>query len=401
MMNDIKKQFPIFDTHPHLHYLDTAASALTPACVIDAVSSYYKDFSVNAHRGLYTLSADVTSIIEETRNSIATQIGAASHEIIFTSGTTHGINMAAHGLVDTLQAGDEIVLTRFEHHANILPWQQVATRTGTRIVYLDVTESGMLDETHIHDIITEKTKIVSFTLVSNAIGTVLSAKSIIARAREVGAIVIVDAAQAVPHQAVSVCDIDADIIAWSGHKMYGPTGIGVLYIRERLHEFLRPFMYGGHMVREVTDSDALFGESPDRYETGTLPIAGIFGLHAAMGFLHAVGYEQIAAHEQALTAYAVQKLQQTDGINILGPAEATNRAGIIAFTMDGVHAHDMAEILNRHQGAIRAGHHCAIPLARALGVTSSVRLSLGIYNSRADIDAVVDALNDVKRIFSV
>lgn len=424
-MQNVKLQFSIFQSHPKLVYLDNAASTQTPESVIQAMDNYYKNYRANIHRGLYDLSQKATDEYEKARQKIAQFINAEKEEIIFTSGTTHGLNFLANSLGKNLQAGDNIVLTRAEHHANLLPWQQIAKEKGVeiRFIDLDVQMEEMdgddlvfanmqnkfpiadffgpfnLDVNSAKNLIDKKTKIVSFGLVSNTLGNIAPANEIIDLAHNVGAITVLDAAQAMAHIPIDIKNLDCDFLVFSGHKMYGPTGIGVLYGKKERLQTLEPYFYGGDMVSEVTYQDAEWSDIPARFEGGTPNIAGAIGLGAAVDFITSIGWNNLTQHEVGLTERLFSELQKIEGIKIIGPEFGESRIGVVSFVLEGIHTHDVAEILNRDQLCIRGGHHCAMPLMQYLGLPGTNRVSVGIYNSFEDIDILAGALQKVKKIF--
>lgn len=397
MMN-IKSQFPIFQNHPNLVYLDSAASTQTPQTVLDAMNEYYKNYRSNIHRGLYDLSATATEKYEEARAKVAHFIGAEKNEIIFTSGTTHGLNFLASSLGKNLKKGDNIVLTQLEHHANLVPWQMVAKERGVELRFIELENFDVKGEST-KNLIDKNTKIVSFSLVSNALGTIILANEIIDEAKKVGATTVVDAAQAMAHMGLDVKVIDCDFLVFSGHKMYGPTGIGVLYGKKEKLEILEPYFYGGDMIREVTYENSTWANIPERFEGGTPNIAGAIGLGAAVDFIQSIGHLHIVDHEVRLTEKFFPELQKIEGVKIIGLKFGENRIGVISFVVDGVHPHDIAEILNRDQICVRAGHHCCMPLMKLLELPGTVRVSVGIYNTEEDIEKFIEGIKKVKAIF--
>lgn len=398
-INTIKSQFPIYSHHPDLAYFDTGASALKPRPVVEKICEYYETYGVNIHRGLYNTSDKATIEHDEARQCVARFLNASSEEIIFTYGTTHGLNILALALESKLSKGDNIVLTAWEHHANLIPWQQIAKKTGTELRFVDITDTYELDMGDAKEKIDKNTKVVSFAHVSNVLGTVAPVKELIALAKEVGATTIIDAAQSIVHMKTDVQDLDVDYLVFSGHKLYGPTGIGVLYGKKEKLEGLQPVMFGGDMILDVSYEDAEWHDVPYRFEPGTPSIAGAIGLGAAIDFVESVGFGQIEQHEHELTKKLINQLTTLSGVNIVGPQSADRNAGVVSITMDGVHPHDIAEICNRHNVAIRVGSHCAMPLMKKLGIPGTARFSLGMYNDEGDIERAVDAVHDVMRIF--
>lgn len=408
-LSTINTNFPIFKNHPNLVYLDNASTTQTPQMVLDAMNEYYTTNRANIHRGIYNLSTEATKKYEEARNKIARFINAEPEEIIFTSGTTHGLNLLAYTL--NFSKGDNIVLTRLEHHANLIPWQTVAKCTGAELRFIELTSEHEIDLQSAKKLIDKNTKLVSFTALSNTLGTKVNVEKIVQCAKKVSAITIVDAAQIVSHEPIDVKKLGCDFLVFSGHKMYGPTGIGVLYGKKELLEKLDPFFYGGDMVQEVNYEAATWADVPQKFEGGTPNIAGAIGLGAAVDFIQEIGWGAIQKNEQELTAYLFSKLPQfinlvtNPRLDGLGPDQTSgvgvgeHHNSIISFTIDGVHPHDIAEILNRHNIAIRAGHHCTMPLMKHLGITGTARVSMGLYNTKEDIDKLITALEEVKNIF--
>ncbi len=397
-MKNIKSQFPIFLNHVDLVYLDSAASTQTPQVVLDAMNEYYMQYRSNIHRGLYDLSATATEKYEEARKKIANFIGAEKNEIVFTSGTTHGLNFLASSLGKNLKKGDNIVLTQLEHHANLVPWQMVAKEKGVELRFIKVENFEVSIESA-KKLIDENTKIVSFALVSNALGTLTPAKEIIELAKNVGATTVVDAAQAVAHMPIDVKELDFDFLVFSGHKMYGPTGIGVLHGKKEKLATLEPYFYGGDMIREVTYENSTWADIPERFEGGTPNIAGAIGLGAAVDFINSIGFEKIVEHEKNLTQKFLLELQKIEGIKIIGLTKSEKRIGVISFTLDGVHPHDVAEILNRDNIAVRVGHHCCMPLMKLLGLSGTVRVSVGVYTTEQEVIKVIEGIQKIKNIF--
>lgn len=407
-MNNIKSQFPIFQNHPDLVYLDSAASTQTPQIVLDAMNEYYTQYRANIHRGLYDLSARATDQYEKAREKVANFIGAEKNEIIFTSGTTHSLNFLARSLCKDLKAGDNIVLTQLEHHANLVPWQEYAREKGVELRFIEVaTPSARSDRPYelnlesVEKLIDENTKVVSCSLVSNVLGTITLASipKIFEYAHSVGAVTVLDAAQAVGHMGLDVKVIGCDFLVFSGHKMYGPTGIGVLYGKQERLETLEPYFYGGDMVSTVTYDVSSWAEIPERFEGGTPNIAGAIGLGSAVDFIGSIGFLNIVDHEVHLQEKIFEELKQIDGLKVIGPEFGEPRIGVVSFTLEGVHPHDIAEILNRDQVCIRAGYHCAMPLMKKLNLSGTSRISIGIYNTEEDIQKCIESIKKVKAIF--
>jgi cysteine desulfurase / selenocysteine lyase len=390
-MDEIRNNFPIYAHHPALSYLDTASTAQVPQQVVDAMATYYTTHCSNVHRGLYPIAAVTDQKVGEARSAVADFIGAAQEEIVFTSGSTDALNMLASALAGTLSKGDTIVLTRYEHHANLLPWQQLSQKVGAQIEYID--------EANIEKAITERTKIVSVSSVSNALGIQTPLAAIRDRAKEVGAVFIVDHAQGVVHGPTDVRLIGCDFLVFSGHKLYGPTGVGALFGTHEWLERLEPVRFGGGMVSRASYEEATWAPTPSKFEPGTPPIAAIIGLHAAIEFVTSIGWDAIQSRERLVRTQLLECLNQMEGVNVLGPTDPDVNAGVVSFTLDSVHPHDIADILGYQNVAVRAGHHCAMPLMTHLGVSGTVRASIGLYNTRADIIAFEKALHTVKEKF--
>ena len=393
----IKKDFPIFN-NSDLVYLDNAATTHKPQSVLNAVDRLYTEANANVHRALYSLGSESTERFENSRTKVADFINANSaKEIIFTSGTTESINLLARSLGNTLNPGDEILISEMEHHSNIVPWQLTAERTGTTLNYIPVTETGELDLSEPDHYFKPNTKIVSITHISNVLGTINPVKKLAEMAHEMGALFIVDGAQGVPHLQVNVQDLGCDFYAFSGHKMLGPTGIGALWGKTELLNEMDPFMGGGEMIETVTMESSTWNEIPYKFEAGTPNFAQAVGLGAAVDYLKIIGMSTIAEHEKTLTAYALNKINQIEGIRIHGSAD--ERAGVISFNVDGIHPHDLAQFLNEDNIALRVGHHCAQPLLSTLGETATARLSFYIYNDESDVDKFYDSLTNIRKYF--
>jgi len=398
----IRADFPILQQEVQgcpLAFLDNAASAQRPNAVIDAVSHYYQHDHANVHRGVHTLSHRATDAYEGAREKIRAFINAESdREIIFTSGTTEAINLVAASLGQSLGPQDEIVITHMEHHSNIVPWQLLCARTGATLKVAPINEAGELIVDELLGLLNSATKILAITHVSNALGTVNPIKKIIAAAHEQDIAVLVDGAQAAPHSSVDVQDLGCEFYAFSGHKMCGPTGIGVLYGREDILEALPPWQGGGEMILSVSFEDTVYNRLPYKFEAGTPNIAGAIGLGAAIDYLQAIGMEQIAAYEAQLLEYAEQQLTQIDGLRIIG--QAKHKAGVHSFVIDGIHPHDLGTVLDHKGVAIRTGHHCAMPVMDFFGVPGTARASFAFYNNRQDIDQLIDALGVAIKMFA-
>jgi cysteine desulfurase/selenocysteine lyase len=399
---ELRLEFPILATKAYgqrLIYLDNAATTQKPRCVLQAMQRMYEESYANVHRGVHLLSQRATDAYEAARETAARFIGAASSkEVIFVRGATEGINLVASSLGRMMiNPGDEIVISHLEHHSNIVPWQFVRDERGAVLKVIPVDDSGALRLDVAAEMITPRCKIVAITQVSNALGTVTPLRELIRRARQVGAVVLADGCQAAPHLKIDVRDLDVDFYVFSGHKMYGPTGIGVLYGKYDLLNSLPPYQGGGEMISQVTFEVTTYKKPPLRFEAGTPAIVEAAGLAAAIGFLDDVGLDHIHEHETKLLNYATEKMGHIPGLQIIGGAGP--KAAIISFILDGVHAHDIGTILDRSGIAIRAGHHCAQPLMDRLGLAATARASFALYNTPADVDALVDGLHAVRRLF--
>ncbi len=394
---ELKKDFPIF-RDSNLIYLDNAATTQKPDCVIDSVSSLYREANANVHRAIYSLGSEATSRFENSRKIIGDFINSSSEkEIIFTGGTTESINLLSRSLDKILNDGDEILISQMEHHSNIVPWQLTAQRTGAVINYLPLDSRGELDLTDPEKYFNKKTKIVSITHMSNVLGTINPINHIANLAHSVEAIFIVDGAQGVPHMNVDVEELGCDYYTFSGHKMLGPTGVGVLWGKLDLLEELDPFMGGGEMIEKVDMDSSTWNSVPYKFEAGTPNFAQAVGLGEAVKYLKRIGMKNIEHHEQTLTQSSLIKLQNIKGIRIHGSAQ--NRGGVISFNLDQIHPHDLAQFLNEYNIAIRVGHHCAQPLLKNLGESSTARLSIYIYNDSSDIDKFCDSLENIRKYF--
>jgi cysteine desulfurase / selenocysteine lyase len=401
---EVRADFPILAVEAHpgvpLVYLDSAASSQKPTAVIEAMNEYYRGYNANVHRGIHRLSEDATNAYEGARQRVADFINAPSAEqVIYTRNATEAFNLVAATWGRTnLKPGDEILLTEMEHHANIVPWQIVAEQTGAVVRYIPFTEEGTLDLSDLENLLTERTKLLAFTAVSNVFGTINPVTHLVRAAHAVGAIVMVDAAQAVPHMAVDVQAWDCDFMAFSGHKMCGPTGIGILYGKRELLEAMPPYMGGGDMIRRVTLAGSTWNDLPWKFEAGTPSIAEGIGLGAAVDYLSHLGMDNIHAHEQFLTHYALEALSEIPDIKLWGPP-ASQKAGVATFTLAKIHPHDIAEILDKDGIAIRAGHHCAMPLHQKLGLSATARASFYLHTTTEEIDKLVASLHKVRQIF--
>lgn len=393
------EQFPLIKHHPELVYLDSAATTQKPLQVINRLKKYNDFEHANIHRGVYNLSMNATNAYDKVRQQVKYLIHAdRDEEIIFTKGTTESFNLLAYGYgIPNLDAGDVVVISQAEHHSNILPWQQVCRMKQAVLKYLPVDDEGRIIESEIDRVITDKTKIVSVTMVSNAFGTIQPVRQVIARAHAVGAVVALDAAQSVPHTKVHVKGLDADFMAFSAHKMFGPTGVGVLYGKYALLEKMEPYQTGGDMIEYVEEQSSTFAEIPTRFEAGTPNIEGVIGFGEAITFIDQIGYGYLTEHEKALTAYAYKRLSETPYITIYGPSDLSKRGPVISFNIEGVHPHDVTTILNEDNIAIRAGHHCAQPLMKRMGLPSTCRISFSIYNKNEDVDRLIESLKKVRK----
>ncbi len=400
-LEGIRKDFPIFGTIPPLAFLDNAASTQTPRPVVDAMDAYYDTYRSNIHRGIYRISEEATEQYERAREKVAQLINAPrSRQVIFTRNTTESINLVAYSWGGAnIREGDEIVLTIMEHHSNLVPWQLLAQRTGATLRFVDITDEGLLDFTQLRDLLTEKTKLVAIGHVSNVLGTINPIQSIIDMAHAVDARVIVDAAQSVPHFHVDVQQLDCDFLAFSGHKMCGPTGIGVLYGKSELLEEMPPFLGGGSMIRSVEREVSSYAELPAKFEAGTPSIAEAIGLGHTVDYITQANLAAIHVHEQELLKYAHQRLEEIEGITLYGPAPH-QKTGVISFNMDGIHPHDVAGILDTHNVAVRAGHHCAQPLMKRLDVIATVRASFYLYNTIEDVERLYEGLCRAQKLMT-
>jgi cysteine desulfurase / selenocysteine lyase len=401
-IQDIRRMFPILDQEVNgkpLVYLDNAATSQKPLPVIEALDRYYREYNSNVHRGVHTLGTKATDGYEGAREKVRKFINAAStEEIIFTRGTTTALNLVAASYARAqVGEGDEIVITPMEHHANLIPWQQVAKQTGAALKYIPLEDDGTISLEKVKETITPNTKIVAVAHASNVLGTINPIKEIAKIAHEHGAVIVVDGAQSTPHMKIDVRDLDCDFFAFSGHKMCGPTGIGVLYGKKQLLENMEPVEFGGEMIDTVDLYDSTWKELPWKFEAGTPIIAGAIGLGAAIDFLEEIGLDRIAEHEHRLAQYALEKMSEVDGITVYGPKK---RVGLVTFNIEDVHPHDVATVLDAEGIAVRAGHHCAQPLMRWLKVSATARASFYLYNTEEEIDKLVAALIKTKEYFS-
>lgn len=380
-------------------YLDNAATTLKPQQMIDAITEYYSDYPANVHRGIYAMSENATAHFEAARETAQQFINAAApEEIIFTSGTTHSINLVARLLAQRCERGDEIILSTIEHHANILPWQLIAQERGLKLQYLQTTTDHLIDPQQLTTLITPRTKILSISHRSNVTGYTPPVQDLIRISHEHDLLVVVDGAQQVAHERVNVQELDADFYVFSGHKICGPTGVGVLYGKRTLLESLQPVFGGGHMIDEVHQDHSTYAPLPTKFEPGTPPIASAIGMGAAITYLNTLGMDNIHTRVSELTQYALNKLQTIHGLTLYGPTDYAQRSGILSFTLDGVHPHDVASVLDHHNVAVRAGHHCAQLLLRSWGVNATTRVSIYFYNTTTDIDRLVDGIADAQHL---
>ena len=402
-IDKVRLDFPVLKRTVHgkpLVYLDTAASAQRPLAVIDAVADFYRNYNSNIHRGVHTLSQEATEAYEQSRIKIARFINAPTErEVVFTRGTTESINLVAHSFLrPRLKQGDEILISWMEHHSNIVPWQMLCEETGAVLKVVPMNENGELDMDALADMLSERVKLLAVVQISNALGTINPIIEICSLAKKHGIPVLVDGAQAVPHQAVDVQALGCDFFCFSGHKMYGPTGIGALWAREEHLQAMPPYQGGGEMIRHVTFEKSEFNDAPGKFEAGTPNIAGSIGLGAAVDYLQGLGMHNVAAWESRLLAYGTEKLCRIDGFRMIGTA--ARKAGVMSFVLGDIHANDVGTIVDLHGVAIRTGHHCAMPVAQFFGVPATARASLGVYNSYEDLDALADSLEKTTGMFS-
>ncbi|PSQ45180.1 cysteine desulfurase [Halobacteriales archaeon SW_6_65_15] len=401
----IREDFPILQREfdgQQLVYLDNGATSQKPEQVIDAISDYYRTYNANVHRGIHQLSQEASIAYEEAHDTVAEFVGAdGREEMVFTKNTTDAENLVAYSWgLNELGPGDEIVTTEMEHHSSLVTWQQIGERTGADVKYVPITDEGYLDMEAAEELITDDTEMVSVVHVSNTLGTVNPVSELADVAHDHDSLIFVDGAQAVPTRPVDVKAIDADFYAFSGHKMLGPTGIGGLYGKRELLEAMDPYLYGGGMIRKVTFEETTWHDLPWKFEAGTPSIAQGVGFAEAVEYLEDVGMENVQRHEEALAGYALDRLSEFDDIEVYGPTTPEDRTGLVSFNLDGVHAHDLASIMNDHAVAIRAGDHCTQPLHDVLGVAASARASFYIYNTTDEIDALVEALDSARELFA-
>lgn len=397
MHYDYRNDFPLLMQNKII-YIDNAATSQRPQCVIDAEGDFYKNYNANPLRGLYSLSVEATEVYENAREAVRKFIGAEkSNEIIFTRNTTESLNLVAYSYgLSNVKKGDEIVVSIMEHHSDLLPWQMVAKTCGAELKFIECAKDGSIDLEKVKELITSRTKIVAMTQVSNVLGREYPVKEIAKLAHEKGAVMVVDGAQSTPHMRVDVTDLDADFFAFSGHKLLAPMGIGVLYGKEELLEKMPPFLSGGEMIDSVTRTSAVYAELPHKFEAGTVNAAGAAGLKAAIDYIEKVGFDYIGEREIALTSRAIEKMEKIPHVNIIGSENADEHTGIVTFTIDNVHPHDISEILAADGIAVRAGHHCAQPLLTHLGLNSTTRASFAFYNTEDEVDKFTDSVATIR-----
>lgn len=417
----IKKDFPILARQVRngrdLVYLDSAATSQKPVTVLDAERSFYENTNAAVHRGVHQLAEEATDAYESARAKIAHLVGAKPQDLVFTKNATEAINLVAYAFTNAtllasqgqtlapetrrfvLRPGDEILVTEMEHHANLVPWQQVCAKTGAKLRWLPVTDEGLLDLSQLNELVNPRTRVVALVHASNVLGTVNPVRQIAERAHQVDAMVLVDACQSVPHIPVDVEDLGADFVTWSAHKMLGPTGLGFLWAKGELLAGMPPFISGGSMIEKVTMRESTFAAPPKRFEAGTPMAAQAVGTAAAVDYLSALGLSDVAAHDETLTAYALDKLRSVPGLDIVGPKSPSGRIGAISFVIEGIHPHDVGQVLDDEGIAVRTGHHCAWPLMQRFRVPATTRASFYVYNQLSDVDALVDGLQRVKKIF--
>ena len=397
---NFKDEFPILQERK-ISYLDSGATTQKPQCVIDAIESYYKECNANPHRGAYSLSIEATEKYESTREKIAKFINARNREeIIFSKNATESLNLIAYSYgLDNLKKDDEVVLSIMEHHSNLVPWQYVTKKTNSKLKFMYINKDYELSKEEIESKITDKTKVVGITHVSNVLGTINNVKEIIKYAHKKGAVVIVDASQSIPHMKIDVQDLDADFLVFSGHKMFAPLGIGVLYGKKELLNKMTPFLMGGDMIEYVYEQNTTFAPLPNKFEAGTQNVEGVIGLGAAIDYIEKIGYKEIQNVEETITKYAVNELSKLDFLELYITPNLENHSSVISFNIKGVHPHDVASILDSNGVCVRSGNHCAQPLLRYLGMDSTCRASFSIYNTKEDVDNLVEALKKAYKMF--
>ena len=399
----IRKDFPIFTrtirNGKKLVYLDSGATSQKPQSVIDAEIDFYTNHNAAAHRGAHQLAEEATEAMESARQIVADFLGGDVDEIVFTKSATESLNLLAYSYTSLITKDDSIVVTEMEHHANLIPWQQLGERTGATLKWFEVDSEGRLDLSKIDSVITEDTKIVALTHQSNVLGTINPLEAIVARAHEVGAVVVLDACQSVPHMPINVAQLNIDYLTFSGHKAVGPTGVGVLWGRSELLEMLPPFLFGGSMIETVTMTSATWAPAPRKFEAGVPNMAQIVGLGAALNYLSKIGMDEIFLHEVELGTYLIKRLSEIEGLRIVGPQQMQARGGTVSFTFGDIHPHDLGQYLDAQGIAVRTGHHCAWPLTRKLGVPATTRASLYFYNDESDVDALIDGIIGAQKYF--
>lgn len=409
---EIKKDFPIFSKimrgGNRLVYLDSGATSQKPRQVLDAERDFYELHNAAVHRGAHLLAEEANEAYEGARQVVADFINADLSELVFTKSATESLNALSYSFGNSkpgsrffLEPGDRIVVSELEHHANLIPWQQLAKRTGAELVWFEVTPEGRLDQSKLEELINEKTKIVAITHQSNVLGTIVPLENIVARTHEVGAVFVLDACQSAPHFAIDVKALDIDFLAFSGHKALGPTGVGILWGRTQYLNEMEPFLTGGSMIESVTMTDSTWAQAPKKFEAGVPNMAQAIGLAAALNYLTKLGMENIANHERELTKYALTKFSELRAVTVVGPKDVVDRGAVISFTVDKIHPHDVGQVLDQYGIAVRTGHHCAWPLMKKLGLVGTTRASFYIYNDESDVDALVDAIAGAQKYFKV
>ena len=409
---EIRKDFPIFSKTMRggnrLVYLDSGATSQKPRQVLDAERNFYELHNAAVHRGAHLLAEEASIAYEDSRGILAKFLNGNDDEVIFTKSATESINAIAYSFGNSapdsrfaLKAGDRIVVSELEHHANLIPWQQLAKRTGAELVWFSIDSEGRLDLSNAEDLINNRTKIVAITHQSNVLGTIVPLDEIVKLAHSVGAVVVLDACQSAPHFAIDVKKLDIDFLAFSGHKALGPTGVGILWGRSELLNQMEPFLTGGSMIESVTMTDAKWAQSPKRFEAGVPNMAQAVGFAAAITYLNNLGMENVASHERDLTSYALKKFSELRGVEVIGPKDNKDRGSVISFTMEGIHPHDVGQVLDQYGVAVRTGHHCAWPLMKKLGIVGTTRASFYIYNDEADVDVLIDSIEQAQKYFKV
>ena len=409
---EIRKDFPIFSKTMRggnrLVYLDSGATSQKPRQVLDAERNFYEQSNAAVHRGAHLLAEEASIAYEGARQVLADFLNAELDEVIFTKSATESINALAYSFGNSapgsrfaLKPGDRIVVSEIEHHANLIPWQQLAKRTGAELVWFSVDPEGRLDQSNLEELINASTKIIAITHQSNVLGTIVPLKDIVSRAHSVGAVVVLDACQSAPHFAIDVKELNIDFLAFSGHKALGPTGIGILWGRSEYLNEMEPFLTGGSMIESVTMTEAEWAQSPKRFEAGVPNMAQAVGFAAALNYLNDLGMDNVAKHEHDLTSYALEKFLQLDKVEVIGPKNNIDRGSVISFTIDGIHPHDVGQVLDQFGVAVRTGHHCAWPLMRKLGLVGTTRASFYVYNDEADVDALIDSILEAQKYFKV